>query len=457
MKNINKFETIVALATPTGKSAIAVIRLSGEDSIPITNKIFSGQNLTEKQTHTLNFGTIIDKKNNEIVDEVLVSIFKKPNSFTRENSIEISCHGSQYIVQRIIKLLLDEGARLAEPGEFTKRSFINGRFDLLQAEAVADIINAENELAHKAAINQMRGGFSSQIRDCRNQIITLASLIELELDFAEEDVIFADRTALIKIINELLSHINKLLESFALDNVIKNGIATAIVGKPNAGKSTLLNALLNEDRAITSSTPGTTRDTLEENFYIKGINFRFIDTAGLRLNPDNEIEAIGIKKTKEQIEKADLILYILDLETENIESIEKIIIENKNIKTTTLYVGNKIDRSNEEIMNYAKKNNFILISALEKQNLNNLEEQLLSYVNQFSPCQNIIINIRHYESLTKSKEALERALKAITTKVPSDLLMQDIRMTLHYLGTITGDISNEDLLDNIFSKFCIGK
>jgi tRNA modification GTPase len=449
-------DTIVALATPPGKSAIAVIRLSGKDSIMSTNKIFRGCNLNTKQTHTVHFGNIVNKQG-EVVDEVLVSIFKSPTSFTRENSVEISCHGSQYIVQQIITTLIQQGTRLAQPGEFTKRAYINGRFDLAQAEAVADIINAENELAHKAAIQQMKGGFSSQIQSCRSKLIDIASLMELELDFAEEDVIFADREDLNHLIINLLQHIDKLLDSFAVGNVVKNGIPTTIIGKPNAGKSTLLNSLIKEDRAITSPTPGTTRDTLEESMYIRGIRFRFIDTAGLRTNPDNEIEAIGIKKAKEQIEKADIVIYMFDLANETITSIDTAIKDNEYIKAHIIYVGNKIDMANLEVLESAQERNFILISALNQQNLDDLENSLLEYVEKFDTNQNIIVNARHHESLYRSKTSLEAIIEGIDKRISSDLLMQEVRMALYHLGTITGEISSEDLLSNIFSRFCIGK
>lgn len=455
-KILEQDDTIVALATPVGKSAIAVIRLSGDDSIDCINKIFHGCNLKAKPTHTVHFGVIMNDKN-EVIDEVLVTIFKKPNSFTREDSVEISCHGSQYIVQQIINTLLQQGARLAHAGEFTKRAYLNGRFDLAQAEAVADVINAENELAHKVAMQQMKGGFSSQIQLCRAKLIDIASLMELELDFAEEDVIFANRNELIDLINQLLQHINKLLQSFAVGNVLKKGIPTTIVGKPNAGKSTLLNALIKEDRAITSPTPGTTRDTLEECMYLHGIRFRFIDTAGLRTNPDNAIEAIGIKKAKEQIEKAEIVVYMFDLANETIDSIDTAVKDNAYIIAHIIYVGNKIDMANREVLEYAKSQGFVLISALNQQNLDSLEKELITYVEKFDTNQNIIVNTRHYESLYKSKIALESILNGIDKKLTSDLLMQEVRMALHYLGTITGEVSNEDLLSNIFSKFCIGK
>ncbi|MGC4022262.1 MAG: tRNA uridine-5-carboxymethylaminomethyl(34) synthesis GTPase MnmE [Cyclobacteriaceae bacterium] len=455
MLNIND-ETIVALATAQGISAIAVIRLSGKDSIQLTQKVFKGKNLTEQPSHTIHFGTLHDEGKN--IDEVLVSIFKEPNSFTKENSVEISCHGSPVIVKEIIKVLLKNGARLATPGEFTKRAFLNGRFDLAQAEAVADIIHAETDNARQAALNQMRGGFSKEIQHLREELIHFASLIELELDFGEEDVEFAKRDDLKNLIYKIKSYLHSLISSFDQGNVIKNGVPTVIAGKPNAGKSTLLNALLNEEKAIVSDIPGTTRDVIEDEMILGGISFRFMDTAGLRETSDI-VEAIGVARTRESLRKASLVLYLIDLSSATIESIHQEEEEIKNLNVPVIKVGNKIDRADAALLKKIEGDGFIFISASEKKNIQLLKDKILSHfhVNNVKQGDVMVTNLRHYQNLKQTDEALSRVLGGMDNEITGDFLAMDIRQSLHFLGEITGQVTTDDLLANIFSKFCIGK
>jgi len=448
-------ETIVALATAQGISAIAVIRLSGKDSIELTQKIFTGKNLIEQPSHTIHFGTIHDGERN--IDEVLVSVFKAPNSFTKESSVEISCHGSPVIVKEIIKVLVKNGARLATPGEFTKRAFINGRFDLAQAEAVADIISAETDNARQAALNQMRGGFSKEIQHLREELIHFASLIELELDFGEEDVEFAKRDDLKKLIYSIQSFLNSLIHSFDQGNVIKNGVPTVIAGKPNAGKSTLLNALLNEEKAIVSDIPGTTRDVIEDEMILGGISFRFMDTAGLRETTD-VVESIGVERTHDRIKKASLVLYVFDLSL----SLDEILKEEESIKklnVPVIKVGNKMDKASASFIEKLQAKDFILISASQKLNIQKLKDKILSHfqVGEVKQGDVLVTNLRHFQNLTQTNDALNRVLSGMDSGITGDFLAMDIRQALHYLGEITGQVTTDDLLANIFSKFCIGK
>lgn len=449
-------DTIVALATAQGISAIAVIRLSGKDSIDIVQRCFKGKDLRSQASHTIHFGTINDK--DKPVDEVLISIFKEPNSFTKENSVEISCHGSPVIVKEIVKLLLKNGARLADPGEFTKRAFLNGRFDLAQAEAVADLITAETDNARQAALNQMRGGFSKEINQLREELIHFASLIELELDFGEEDVEFAKRDDLKKLILSIQTFLQRLIESFDQGNVIKNGVPTVIAGKPNAGKSTLLNTLLNEERAIVSEIPGTTRDVIEDEMVLGGINFRFTDTAGLR-DTEDVIEAIGVERTRDRMKKASLIIYLFDLSQ---TSLEEIAIEEESLKkfgAPYIKTGNKVDKADPKLVDVLKGHDFIFISAAKKTNISELKDRILStfQVKTVKAGEVVVTNLRHYQHLLQTHEALDRVLDGMATQITGDFLAMDIRQALHYLGEITGTITSEDLLANIFSKFCIGK
>ncbi|WP_026951736.1 tRNA uridine-5-carboxymethylaminomethyl(34) synthesis GTPase MnmE [Algoriphagus mannitolivorans] len=451
-------DTIIALATPQGVGAIAVIRLSGKDAIKVTNEVFLGKNLEEQPSHTIHFGTIRDGE--KIIDEVLVSIFKTPKSFTKENVVEISTHGSSYIINQVIKLFVRKGIRLAKPGEFTQRAFLNGQFDLAQAEAVADLIHADSETSHQAALNQMRGGFSSEIQELRNQLIHFASMIELELDFVEEDVEFASRDDLRLLVERILRIVEELILSFDLGNVIKNGIPTVIAGKPNAGKSTLLNALLNEEKAIVSDIAGTTRDFIEDEISLGGVIFRFIDTAGLRETTDT-IEAIGVSRTQEKMKTASLILYLFDLSDTDLVEINRDINKLENLGVPFLKVANKTDKAKENIIKELneKHPDTIFISAGKKENLEGLKAKILELVNldKFRTGNTIVTNIRHYDSLTKTRESLLEVLTGLDNEVTNDFLAMDIRRALHYLGEITGQVTTDDLLANIFSKFCIGK
>lgn len=453
---MNHSDTIIALATAPGSAAIAVIRVSGGDAIQQVQRLFHGKDLTLQPTHTIHLGTLRDGE--RIVDEVLVSIFKDQHSYTKENSVEISCHGSPLVVKEIIQLLLKTGARLAEPGEFTKRAFLNGRFDLAQAEAVADLIGADTENARQAAMNQMRGGFSKEINALRDELIHFASLIELELDFGEEDVEFAKRDDLRKLILKLQAHLHSLIQSFDQGNVIKNGVPTVIAGKPNVGKSTLLNALLNEEKAIVSEIPGTTRDVIEDEITLGGIHFRFIDTAGLRETADT-IEAIGVGRTREQLKKAALVLYMVDLTTADYEGVMKELKELDALNVPVIRVANKMDKGNPELVRLLMKQDFQFISAMNKTNLKALEDRIVHtfQIGQVKTGDVIVTNARHYQSLRDTNDALTRVLEGMDKGITGDFLAMDVRNALHHLGLITGQITTEDLLGNIFGKFCIGK
>lgn len=462
-------DTIVALATPSGAGAIAIIRVSGKEALTISQSVFesiSGKDILKQKTHTIHLGHITDGP--KVYDQVLLSIFKGPNSYTGENVVEISCHGSTYIQQQIIQLLLRKGCKMAEPGEFTLRAFINGKLDLSQAEAVADLISSENEASHQIAMQQMRGGFSNEIAKLREELLNFASLIELELDFAEEDVEFADRTQFNELLDRIEFVLKRLIDSFAVGNVIKNGIPVAIVGEPNVGKSTLLNALLNEERAIVSEIAGTTRDTIEDELVINGIGFRFIDTAGIRETKDI-VESIGIKKTFEKIEQAQVVVYLLDSSlqfTENADSLKQIQIEIEKIKNQfplkpLVIIGNKADKLSENQLQKLKSEipEILLISAKENLHIEDLKNQLMSFVNTGALRNNetIVTNSRHYDSLLKAFEEIQKVKFGIATNISSDLMAIDIRQALYYFGEITGQVTNDELLGNIFANFCIGK
>ncbi|MEQ9299313.1 MAG: tRNA uridine-5-carboxymethylaminomethyl(34) synthesis GTPase MnmE [Cyclobacteriaceae bacterium] len=450
-------DTIVALSTPSGVGAIGVIRLSGMEALALTNKVFRGADLSTVDSHTIHFGTIRD--GDQIIDEVLVSVFIAPKSFTKENVVEISCHGSNYILKQVIQLLVRQGARLAKPGEFTQRAFLNGQFDLAQAEAVADLIASDSAASHQAALNQMRGGFSQEIRDLRERLVHFASMIELELDFGEEDVEFASRDELKKLVNELLVVINALISSFDLGNVIKNGVPTVIAGKPNAGKSTLLNALLNEEKAIVSDIPGTTRDFIEDEMIIEGVSFRFIDTAGIRETLD-AVEKIGVERTHSKMKEASLILFMFDLANENPQEIHQQINRLENAGIPYLLVGNKIDTADPELVDQLKSDSrWIFISASHKTHLSELKDRIVEviHLDNFKTGNTIVTNLRHYESLLHTKQSLMTVIESIDKQVTNDFVAMDIRQSLHHLGEITGEITTDDLLANIFSKFCIGK
>lgn len=466
-------DTIVALASPSGSGAIAIIRVSGSDAITICKTVFksiSGKDISKQKSHTLHLGHIVDGE--KLIDQVLISIFKGINSYTGENTIEISCHGSTYIQQQIIQLLLRKGCRMANPGEFTLRSFLNGKMDLSQAEAVADLISSDNEASHQIAMQQMRGGFSNEIMKLRQELLNFASLIELELDFAEEDVAFADRTQFKDLLNRIEFVLKRLIDSFAVGNVIKNGIPIAIVGEPNVGKSTLLNSLLNEERAIVSEIAGTTRDTIEDELVIGGIGFRFIDTAGIR-DTEDFVESIGIKKTFEKIEQARVVLYLVDGTRLTVdEKIDSILVEvgktrNQFPQKPILIIINKMDLISPEIIS---KINFklttnnqqltsIYISAKEKIGVDDLKNKLLSYVNTGALKNNetIVTNTRHYDSLLKALEEIQKVNFGLQTNISSDLIAIDIREALYHFGMITGEVTNDELLGNIFANFCIGK
>lgn len=466
---MNYNDTIVALATASGAGAVAIIRMSGKDAITIASKVFqsvSGKEITKQKTHTIHLGTIVD--GTKVMDQVLLSIFKNPNSYTGEDVIEISCHGSTFIQQQIIQLLLRKGCRMAQAGEFTLRAFLNGKLDLSQAEAVADLIASDNEASHQIAMQQMRGGFSNEIAKLREELLNFASLIELELDFAEEDVEFADRTQFNDLLNRIEFVLKRLIDSFAVGNVIKNGIPVAIVGEPNVGKSTLLNALLNEERAIVSDIAGTTRDTIEDELVIDGIGFRFIDTAGIRDTKD-VVESIGIKKTFEKIEQAQVVIYLFESfkfqvsGSEYIKEIEKV--KNKYPLKPLIVVVNKLDLiSQDDVVTIGEQLETlnlkqILMSAKEKQGIDELKNQLLSFVNTGALRNNetIVTNTRHYDSLLKALEEIQKVKFGLTSGLSSDLMAIDIKQALYYFGEITGEVTNDELLGNIFANFCIGK
>lgn len=464
-------ETIVALASPSGAGAIAVIRLSGTGALTIAEQVFqsiSKKSLSKQKTHTIHLGHIEDE--GKVLDQVLLSIFKNPHSYTGEDVVEISCHGSTYIQQQIIQLLLRKGCRMAKAGEFTLRAFLNGKLDLSQAEAVADLISSDNEASHQIAMQQMRGGFSNEIAKLREELLNFASLIELELDFAEEDVEFADRSQFSELLNRIEFVLKRLIDSFAIGNVIKNGIPVAIVGEPNVGKSTLLNALLNEERAIVSEIAGTTRDTIEDELVIGGIGFRFIDTAGIRETKD-VVESIGIKKTFEKIEQAQVVLFLIDslqliIDNEQTLKVEIEKIKNQFPQKPLIVVTNKIDKLNSaqrirfdnqlSIINYPL---LIEISAKNNLGIDELKNQLLSFVNTGALRNNetIVTNTRHYDSLLKALEEIQKVKFGLQSNLSSDLMAIDIKQALYYFGEITGEVTNDELLGNIFANFCIGK
>lgn len=452
-------DTIVALATPPGIGAIGVIRLSGEKAFDIINELFPSKNLLAQLSHTIHVGFL--KNREKVLDEAVVSLYKAPRSYTGENVVEISCHGSPFIHQQVIEACIEQGARLAKPGEFTQRAFINGKLDLTQAEAVADLIASNTTASHKTAVNNIRGGFSHALKNLREQLIKFSALIELELDFSQEDVEFANRTELNQFVQDALMQTNLLLQSFKLGNVIKNGVSVAIIGKPNSGKSTLLNTLLNEDRAIVSAIPGTTRDTIEEVINIHGILFRLIDTAGLRSHTTDVIETAGIEKSLQKMKQADVVLYLFDVNELNTEELSITINDLKKEGIHYLLVGNKIDVVSEieTRQKFSSIGEIIFISAKTNLHTEVLKERMLDMVMQGNvQAENVIVtNARHYHALQKVHAALKDVAEGLENKITGDLLALDIRQCLQYLGEITGEITNEDQLDYIFSKFCIGK
>ena len=497
-------DTICAIATPHGMGAIATVRLSGNQAFAIASSLFQQHaqpfDAAKIVSHKAYHGHIVD--GNELVDDAVVTFFRAPHSFTGEDSVEISVHGSVYIQEKLLQLLIAHGCRMAEAGEFTRRAFVNGKFDLAQAEAVADLISSENEAAHRVAINQLKGGISKELQIMRSKLLEMTSLIELELDFSEEDVEFADRSQLKALLEETLAHVNRLKDSFRLGNAIKNGIPVAIVGQTNVGKSTLLNALLGEDRAIVSDIAGTTRDTIEETLNINGIRFRFIDTAGIR-DTDETIEKIGIERTFRKISEADIVLGMVDGEQsfEEIREAAKLIISHVNVlKQKLLLLINKRDILNWDLRFFMNDNliyvlkdsyekslesnkgaymidefrysttgrdlndirNLILfdyISAKDTDDIDRLKRRIVRFNSSATVSENAVLvtNVRHYEALTRASESLERVQQGLEMNIPTDLVSQDLREAIHYLGTITGEITTDEVLGTIFSRFCIGK
>ncbi|ACU58927.1 tRNA uridine-5-carboxymethylaminomethyl(34) synthesis GTPase MnmE [Chitinophaga pinensis] len=451
-------DTIVALATAPGIGAIAVIRLNGTKAIDICNSLFPAKDLHQQAGHTLHFGSIVDR--GRTIDEVVVSLYKAPRSYTGEEIVEISCHGSPYIQQQIIDACIHAGARMAKPGEYTLRAFLNGKLDLTQAESVADLIASNSAASHQTAMQQMRGGFSKELYSLREQLISFSALIELELDFSQEDVEFADRTQLYRLINEANEVVQHLVDSFRMGNVIKNGVNTAIVGKPNAGKSTLLNTLLNENRAIVSDIAGTTRDTIEEVLNIQGVLFRLIDTAGIRESAD-VIESIGVQKTMEKIREAGVVLYLFDVNETSLSELQAQVDTFVNEGINYLLIGNKTDINGLAAMQekFATVEGILYISAKQHEHIQELKDRLVQKVmsGDINTEDTIVTNARHYAALQEVLKALQDVRFGLDSQLPGDLLSLDIRRCLHYLGEITGQITNEDQLDFIFSKFCIGK
>lgn len=464
-------DTIIALATSSGVGAIAVVRLSGEDSIAIVNKFFVSKfgkkDLNKVKSHSIHLGNIVD--GNRVIDEVLVSVFKNPHSYTGENVVEISCHGSIYIQQELLQLFIKNGVRNANAGEFTLRAFLNGKMDLTQAEAVADLISSNSAASHQVALQQMRGGFSDEIKNLRQQLLNFASLIELELDFSEEDVEFANRAEFNRLVEKISSVLKRLIDSFALGNVLKNGIPVAIVGEPNVGKSTLLNALLNEEKAIVSHIAGTTRDAIEDEIAIDGVAYRFVDTAGIRTTED-VVESLGIQKTFEKIEQAQLVIYVFDLEKikTNQLTLSGILAEIKKIKDNypnkqLLIIANKVDVAGAELIEKTteafQNASFLFLSAKEKIGIHELTSTLTHLANKgaLSNNETIVSNSRHFEALNDALKAIKEVQKGIDKNISADLFAIDIRQALFHLGEITGQVTTEDLLGNIFANFCIGK
>jgi tRNA modification GTPase len=464
MYHLNGNDTICAISTPPGLGAIAVIRLSGPAAIETCKKIFhpAGENtdISAVPSHTVHFGTI--GTGDDILDEVLLTLFKAPHSYTGEDVAEISCHGSPYIQQKIMELLLAQGLRLANPGEFTLRAYMNGKFDLSQAEAVADLISSHSRSSHQLALSQMRGGFSKKISTLRSKLVEFTSLIELELDFSEENVEFASRPDLIHLLDELESEISTLISSFSLGNVIKNGIPVTIIGKPNVGKSTLLNTILNEEKAIVSEIPGTTRDAIEDTIVIDEYQFRFIDTAGLRSSSDR-IESMGIERTWEKIHQASIILYVFDATVDSFEDVMQDVSEFKEITDPSkklVLIGNKADKLKRLPSGFKDfvELETIFVSAKRKENINLIAESLLKSVRAENLSNSTIVsNTRHLEALQNALSSILSVKEGLSAGLTSDLLTTDIRKALHHLGEITGEITTDEILGNIFGRFCIGK
>ncbi|MBP5709871.1 MAG: tRNA uridine-5-carboxymethylaminomethyl(34) synthesis GTPase MnmE [Bacteroidales bacterium] len=455
----NRNDTVCAISTPQGIGAIAVIRVSGPDALHYSSKLFKkSSSFDNLKNNIAKYEEIYDKE--QLIDQVIVVKYFAPHSYTGENMVEISCHGSHFIIKKILEMLIQAGCRSAEAGEFTMRAFMNRKLDLPQAEAVSDLINSQTEASHKLAIKQLKGNISKKLEELRLKFVDLASMLELELDFSEEDVEFADRTQLLQLLSSIKSEVNKLIDSYKLGNNLKNGIPVAIVGEPNVGKSTLLNILLDEDRAIVSEIPGTTRDTIEEVITLDGISFRFIDTAGLR-NSDNAIERIGIERSYKAIENAEIVLWLFDSSTgmpshDNIENISKrTCLEGKNI----IFIGNKIDKIKDQLTETVFQGHpLIYISAKEYKNINQLLKLITDacHINQLND-NTILTNVRHYDNLLRVNETIAVIEKSIASALPTDIIAIDVHAALEAIGAITGTVANEDILNNIFGKFCIGK
>lgn len=469
-------DTICATSTAQGVGALGIIRVSGKEAVSIVNRIFRGKNLEKAESHTVHYGFILKpagiaecqnrqtdeslNNNPEIIDEVMVAIFKAPKTFTAEDLVEISCHGSQYIQQRIIETLIENGARMADPGEFTQRAFLNGRIDLAQAEAVADLISAENKASHRIALNQMRGGISSELKDLREELINFTALVELELDFSDEDVEFADRKELSELVQKIKQKINKLIDSFEYGNAVKNGVPVAIIGKPNAGKSTLLNALLNEERAIVSDIAGTTRDTIEETITIDGITFRFIDTAGIRETTDT-IEAIGVEKAKEKVAQAKIVIHLYEDDIEILKDLEDLLTDKIvfNLLSKVDKAGHETELDMESLKSSHPNYHHFGLSVKKGFHFDRLKNELVESVKSGTDENTVIItNIRHKEALLNALTSLENVASGMKSGLPGDLLAFHLRDTLRHIGSITGQIDvDQDILGTIFGKFCIGK
>lgn len=452
-------DTIVALATPPGIGAIGVIRLSGTGAYTIVNALFPAKDLEQQPSHTLHVGLL--KEGEKTLDEVVVSLYRGPRSYTGEDVVELSCHGSPYLQQEVIQACIRQGARLARPGEFTQRAFLNGKLDLAQAEAVADLIASNTEASRRAALHAIRGGFSEVLRQLRDRLLQFSALIELELDFSQEDVEFADRKQLYQLIDETDITVRELLQSFQLGNVIKHGVQVAIVGRPNAGKSTLLNTLLNESRAIVSEIAGTTRDTIEEILNIDGILFRLIDTAGIREHTSDVIESIGVEKSLEKMRQADVVVYLFDVQEMNATELRKVRDDLRQQGASFLLVGNKADQLEETSVHlrFQGIEQVIFISAKSHRHIDVLKQRLVDSVlaGTVNTESTVVTNARHYHSLQEVEKSLRDIRVGLDAQLPGDLLALDIRRCLHYLGEITGEVTNEDMLGYIFSKFCIGK
>lgn len=451
-------DTIVALATPPGLGAIGMIRISGKQAFPVMNSLFTSKDLEAQASHTLHVGYLKDGDN--ALDEVVLSLFKGPKSYTGEDTIEISTHGSPFIIEKVIQAINDRGVRMAKPGEFTQRAFLNGKLDLAQAESVADLIASNTEASRRTALNNMRGGFSSALHQLREELVKFSALIELELDFSQEDVAFADRDQLVRLIQLLSSSTNQLLQSFQLGNAIKNGVQVAIIGKPNAGKSTLLNTLLNENRAIVSEIAGTTRDTIEEVLNIDGILFRLIDTAGIREHSTDSIETIGIEKSFEKMRAADLVLYLFDQNDLSLDELKEMVAVFDKERIKYLLIANKSDAAEPaSVAAFSQVPGILFISAKQRQGIDALKKALVAKAvnGDLNAEATIVTNARHHDALKQLAASLQDVADGLDMHITGDLLALDIRQCLHYLGLITGEITNEDQLDFIFSKFCIGK